>query len=238
MLFLYRLFSIADEKEQEDSTGLNRVKNVFKEREGLVMKKEQFIELGVSEELAAKCETASQDELKGFIPKTRFDEVNGEKKKLEESLKERDSQLESLKNSTSDVEGLKKQIEDLQAENKTKDDNYKAEIQQLKVNAAVESALHSANAKNVVAVKALLKDLDKAVVGEDGTIAGLADQIKALQKTDSYLFETKEAGAAKLKGAEAGHSGDDGGEPGKPDTSKMTYSEMVKYLDANPGTKL
>ena len=51
------------------------------------MKKEQFVELGVDEEIAAKCEAASQDELKGFIQKTRFDEVNNEKKKLEAQLR-------------------------------------------------------------------------------------------------------------------------------------------------------
>jgi len=39
------------------------------------MKKEEFVKLGVEEELAAKLETASQDELKGYIPKARFDEV-------------------------------------------------------------------------------------------------------------------------------------------------------------------
>ena len=51
------------------------------------MKKEQFIELGLEEEMAIKCEKASQEELKGFIPKARFDEVNNEKKKLKVSVK-------------------------------------------------------------------------------------------------------------------------------------------------------
>ena len=43
------------------------------------MKKEDFVKLGMDEELAAKCEAASLEELKGFIPKSRFDEVNNAK---------------------------------------------------------------------------------------------------------------------------------------------------------------
>ena len=40
------------------------------------MKKEEFVALGISEELAKKAADASAEELKGFVPKTRFDEVD------------------------------------------------------------------------------------------------------------------------------------------------------------------
>ena len=203
------------------------------------MKKEEFVKLGVDEELAKKCESASQEELKAFIPKARFDELNNEKKKLELDVRDRDSQLETLKNSTGDVEAMKKQIADLQEENKTKDEAHAAEVKQLKIEAAVEAALTGAKAKNTTAVKALLKDLDKAELQEDGTIKGLSDQIAALQKSDSYLFEAKDS-KKKMKGAEPGDGtdNDEGGNDGKVDTSKMTYSEMVAYLAENPDAKI
>ena len=197
------------------------------------MKKEEFVKLGIDEETAKKLETASLEELKGYIPKTRFDEINDEKKRLQDDLKDRDKQLETLKNSTGDVEAMKKQIETLQADNKAKDEKHQAEIKQLKIDNAVETALGEAKAKNKIAVKALLKDLDKAELGEDGLIKGLADQIKALQKSDSYLFE--QTSTRKVKGAEPGESGD--GEQ-KVDTSKMTYTEMVAYLAENPDAKI
>lgn len=55
------------------------------------------MKLGIDEETAKKCEAASQEELKGFIPKTRFDEVNNEKKKLELDLRDRDgTELEDI----------------------------------------------------------------------------------------------------------------------------------------------
>lgn len=195
------------------------------------MKKEEFVKLGIDEETAKKLESASLEELKGYIPKVRFDEVNNEKKRLESDIKERDGQLEKLKNSTGDIEALKTQIADLQKANKEKDDAHQAEIKQLKIDNAIDAALTGAKAKNNVAVKALLKDLDKAELNEDGTIKGLAKQIEALRKSDSYLFEANES--KKIKGAKYAESGNDEGD-GKVDTSKMTYSELAAYLAENP----
>lgn len=201
------------------------------------MKKEDFVKLGIDEETAKKCEIASQEELKGFIPKVRFDEVNNEKKKLELDLRDRDGQLETLKNSTGDVEAMKKQIATLQADNKAKDDAHAAEIKKMKVDAAVDAALTGAKAKNNTAVKALLKDLDKAELAEDGTIKGLAEQIEALQKSDAYLFDTTTKKQTQVKGAKPGESGNEDGDHGV-DTSKMTYSELAAYMAEHPDAKI
>lgn len=198
------------------------------------MKKEEFVKLGIDEELAKKCEEASQEELKGFIPKSRFDEVNNEKKRLELDVRDRDGQLETLKNASGDVEELKKQIETLQAENKEKDEAHAAEIKQMKIDAAIETALTGANSKNNTAVKALLKDIDKAELLEDGTIKGLAEQIKSLQESDSYLFGT---GKTAVKGARPGEAGDGGGKGGV-DISKMSYDELTAYMEANPDAQI
>lgn len=199
------------------------------------MKKEDFTALGIDESAAEKCAAASAEELKGFIPKARFDEVNNEKKALEKTLSERDEQLETLKKSTGNVEEMKKQIADLQAENKTKDEAHAAEIKKLKIDAAVDAALMGAKAKNSTAVKALLKDLDKAEFADDGTIKGLADQIAALQKSDDYLFEAMES--TKFKGAKPGESGNEPGDKSV-DTSKMTYSELAAYMAEHPNAKI
>ena len=200
------------------------------------MKKEDFVKLGIDEETAKKCEAASQEELKGFIPKARFDEVNTAKNTAEALVKERDNQLETLKNSTGDVEAMKKQIETLQADNKAKDEAHAAEIKQLKVDSAIDAALGNAKAKNKIAVKALLKDMDKAELDADGTIKGLAEQIEALQKSDSYLFDAKDS-KKQVKGAAPGESGNEDGDKGV-DTSKMSYSELAAYLAENPDAKI
>lgn len=199
------------------------------------MRKEDFIALGISEDLAKKCADASAEELKGFIPKARFDEVNTEKKNLETAVSDRDKQLETLKNSSGDIESLKKQIAELQNTNAEQIKQHTAEVKQLKTDAAIDAALSAAKAKNNAAARALLKDLDKAEIAEDGTIKGLSEQIRELKKANAWLFD----GDAKpvIKGAVPGESGVDDGDQ-KVDTSKMTYSEMCDYLAKNPGVNL
>ncbi len=171
-----------------------------------------------------------------------IESAKGDKESLEkeiESLKgqvsDRDKQLETLKKSTGDVDELKKQIETLQGENKAKD----AEYHQLKVNAAVDKALSAAKAKNTIAVKALLKDLDKAEFADDGTIKGLADQISALQKGDDtkFLFDVETKKGASIKGATPAASGDDKPEGiTKEQFQKMTYRERVKLFETDRET--
>lgn len=203
------------------------------------MKKEDFIKLGFSEEDAKKAADASAEELKSYIPKARFDEVNNDKKKLELDVRDRDSQLETLKNSTGDVEAMKKQIADLQAENKTKDETHAAEMKQLKVDAAVSAALSAAKAKNEKAVKALLElDPEKIELLDDGSIKGLDDQIKKLTESDDtkFLFDTSTK-KTQMKGAKPGETGKEDPDT-KVDVSKMSYEELAAYMEANPDAEI
>ena len=63
------------------------------------MKKEEFTALGISEELAAKAEAASQKELEGYAAKEQLDTANAENKTLKQSVADRDKQLEELRKS-------------------------------------------------------------------------------------------------------------------------------------------
>ena len=197
------------------------------------MKKEDFVKLGISEELAAKAETASQDELKGYIPKARFDEVNNEKKRLELDLRDRDGQLEALKNSTGDVEALKKQIADLQKANTEATEAHAKEIRQLQRDAVDTELLAGANAKNHKAVLALLEAVDDAVDLE-GYKTERSKQVEAIKKSDAYLFEAM--ASAKIKGATPGQSGNDDGEKSmsKEQFRKMTPAERHSFSITNP----
>ena len=82
---------------------------------------------------------------------------------LEGEIKSRDKQLEEVKKSAGDNEDLKKQIEELQGTNKTTKAEYESKIKQMQVDGAVKDALTKSGAKNITAVKALLKDLDKEI---------------------------------------------------------------------------
>lgn len=215
-------------KNKTKRTGLNQVKNDF---EGIVfdMRKEDLVKMGLDEETAKKVAEASMEELKNFIPKVRFDEVNAEKKNLETAKNTLEGQLETLKNSTGDIESMRNQIATLQAENKTKDEAHAAEIKQLKIDAAVDKALSDAKAKNPKAVKALL-DLEKAELADDGAVKGLDAMIKTLTEADDskFLFDTDatQNKNPKLKGVIPGQNKD--GIPGVSSEFETRLAEARK----------
>ena len=206
------------------------------------MKRKFLEDMGLEKEQVDKIlDENSQDigKAKGDSEKIQkdLDAANAEVESLKGQISDRDKQLETLKNSTGDVEGMKQEIAKLQADNKAKDDAHAAEIKQLKIDAAIDSALTGAKAKNNTAVKALLKDLDKAELAEDGTIKGLAEQIEALQKSDAYLFDITTKKKTQVKGAKPGESGNDDGDH-EVDTSKMTYSELAAYMAEHPDAEI
>ena len=212
------------------------------ERMVLNMKRKFLEDMGLEKEQVDKIlDENSQDigKAKGDSEKIQkdLDAANAEVESLKGQISDRDKQLETLKNSTGDVEGMKQEIAKLQADNKAKEDAHAAEIKQLKIDAAIDSALTGAKAKNNTAVKALLKDLDKAELADDGTIKGLAEQIEALQKSDAYLFDTTTKKKTQVKGAKPGESGNDDGDH-EVDTSKMTYSELAAYMAEHPDAEI
>lgn len=147
---------------------------------------------------------------KNFVSKVDFNQVNTAKKKAEEDVEARDQQLEDLKKSTGDVESLKQQISDLQNKNTADKQAHEAELAQLRLDNAVESALVTAGAKNVTAAKALLADfLKDAKVADDGTVKGLTAEIETLAKADgtAFMFDTVGAQQPGFKGMTPGNPG-------------------------------
>lgn len=154
------------------------------------MNLEQAKTLGLNDEDAKKVAEASANELKGYIPKSRFDEVNTTKKQLENDIKDRDRQLENLKKSAGDNEELKKQIETLQAENKTTKEKYEADLKELQITNAIKLAI--ADKAQDVDLVAGLFDKSKLILGDDGKVTGLEEQLKGIQESKAFLFKTEE----------------------------------------------
>lgn len=183
------------------------------------MNKEELLKLGLTEEQAEKVLSVNTEQLKGFIPKARFDEVNNAKKQAEKDLSDRDKQLETLKNSTGDVETLKQTIETLQNENKAAMDKYNAELAEIKLAGAVDTALLGADALNVKAVKALL-DMSKIKMDGD-VLLGINEQIESLKKAEDskMLFKAVEVGKQKgpnFAGVKPGEGNTGNGESNAP----------------------
>lgn len=199
------------------------------------MKKEDFLKLGADAALAEKCAAASAEELRGFIPKTRFDEVNGERKLLEQRLSENEDATQKLQSFSETIEKLKAEIKALKRENAEMTEAHAAELYRFKVSAAADRALASAGAKNLTAVKALIKGLDNARLDRNGCVAGLDEQIEALKSSDGYLFFSEKSSKPTVRGAVPGESGDD---VPTADISGLTYTQLAAYLEKNPDAKL
>lgn len=174
---------------------------------------------------------------RNFVSRADFNTQGAEKKALADAVKERDGQLEALNASTGDIGALKEQIATLQKDNATAEKAHEAEIKRLRIETAVDLALSAARAKNVKAVKALL-DLEKAELAEDGTVKGLAEQIKKLTEApdSGFLFEASES-RRSLQGFKPGEKSDVVPYGGKA-PSEMSYDELCAYLADNPDAKL
>lgn len=196
------------------------------------MKKEELMKLdGMTDALAVAVLNLAKGDTEGMIPKARLDEVIKERDNARKEHADVLKELGALQKETGDVTDLRDKIKSLEDAAKDAQKEHDAEIHALKVDNAVNSALLGEKALNVKAVKALL-NLDKAELDEDGTVKGLADQIKTLKTADDSKFLFGSSSPA-LKGAKAGESGDDDGNH-QVDTSKMTYSELAAYMAEHP----
>ena len=190
------------------------------------MTKEQLIEMGLTEEQADKVLAAHKEELKGYIPKARFDEVNDAKKDLENQLKDRDNQLKELQGKVKGNEELEKTIKELQEANKATKEQYEAKIKDMTITAAIQSKLTDAKYPDLLLTKF---DRSKLSIAEDGTVLGIDEQLTALKEQYKDLFKPD------LKGREPNNIG--GTPPGvKNPWSKEHFNltEQGRILRENP----
>ncbi|MGN1013830.1 MAG: phage scaffolding protein [Butyricicoccus sp.] len=112
--------------------------------------------------------------------------------------------------------------------NAQKDKDHAAELKQLRMNTAVDQALDKANAMNKTAVQPFLKAfLEKAELADDGTIAGLDEEIQRLAAAEDtgFLFrtETQTPAATTISGAAPSNV------PTKaPDTKSSSYEARLQ----------
>lgn len=208
------------------------------------MTRKQLEDLGLTKEQADSVMKINGDDIENAkgTAATEIKNLQTEVDGMKTQVGDRDKQLETLKASAGDNADLKKQIEDLQTENATAKANHESELNQLKIDFAVEKALTGAKAKNIKAVKALL-ELDDAKLDKDGNVKGLAEQIEKLTSGDDtkFLFEAQKQTKQQqnFKGFQPGASGEQKpGEGEKVDFSKMSYDELTAYMEANPDAQI
>ena len=162
-----------------------------------------------------------------YVPKSRFNEVNEEKKTLTATVTERDKQLEALKKSTGDAEKLKAEIKSLQDANKKAKEEADSAMKNLRISDAIKMAIAS-DAQDVDIVSGLV-DKEKLILGEDGKITGLKEQVEALKKNKPFLFK-----AAGPKPGYHPNAGEGGGNTNPFAKETFNLTEQGKLFRENP----
>ena len=156
--------------------------------------REKLLKIGLSNEQMEKIialHGADIEELKAKsdeLINSKTEELKKANESLQSQIAERDKDLKTLKKQAGDNEELTNQFKELQSKYKQDTDNLTKELEQTKLNSAVDSALSKAKVRNSKAAKALL-NMDDVKLNDKGEVEGLDDQISSLQKTDGYLFD-------------------------------------------------
>ena len=181
------------------------------------MKKEELVAKGLSEEHAQIAVDAWNEAVKGFVPKERFDEVNGK-------LKEANTTIDTLKKSNADNGELQRQVKE-----------YKEKVTILEATAA--------NTRKEYALKDKLKEagvvdadyiiykqggIDKFTFDKEGNPVGIDDVVKPLKESSPHLFKTEPGADYKPAGG--------GTPPSKNPFAKDSFNltEQGKLLRENP----
>lgn len=157
------------------------------------MKKEAWLDMGLTEEQAAQAAAAVAEELRGFIPKSRFDEVLEERNALRAACEQERARLAAVEDAAAEREDLARQVAELQAEAVRQRDAHAAQLQTMAVDNALRLALADAHDP---ALAAGLIDRTALLPADDGSIDGLEEQVRALREAKPFLFRETGAGIA------------------------------------------
>ena len=187
------------------------------------MTKEQFEALGIEKSLAEKAAKESKKELEGYVVKDTYDQTEQQRKQLETSVNDYKTQLEALKTSAGDNAALTQQIADFQEQIKQKDLEHQKEITDLKLTNAIKMAI-AASAQDSDLVAGLV-DRTKLILGDDGKVTGLDEQVKTLKESKPFLFKAEQKSDGKKGFFPIGPKNGDGAD-GKGD-GRLSMKEVI-----------
>ncbi|WFR57284.1 phage scaffolding protein [Anaerocolumna sp. AGMB13025] len=149
------------------------------------MKKEQFIKLGFTEEMAEKAVDILKEELKGYIPKSRFDQVNDVKKELERKLATLEVQRKEQNASKLTHQELEKIIRDILSTNAAIKAEQEAKMKDLLKELAIRHTLGKFQYTDLLIG---MFDKSRLSVAEDGTVTGIKEQLEEIKTSYEGLF--------------------------------------------------
>lgn len=156
---------------------------------------------------------------KNAVPKETFNDVNSQ-------LKTANSTITDLKAANLDNETLQKTITDHETALADQKTAYETKVKDLLISGAVEKALLSSKAKHSDLLTGKI-DREKLIIGEDGKIIGIDEQITSLKENYKDLFESK------LSGNPPENNGNGAGAVTKDQFQKMGYKERTELFSTN-----
>ena len=177
-VLFYCLSGTAGVKERGRSVTGNDVK----QRKERIMDKEALKALGLMDEQVAKIH---EDYGKNYVTKAQFNERAGELKHEKEEREKTAKALDDLKKQHESDADFQKQIAELQKAAKDREAEYAKQVEQMKLDSAIDKALTGAKVRNTKAARALL-DMADAKLNDKGEVEGLSAKIEALKKSDGW----------------------------------------------------
>lgn len=150
------------------------------------MKRETLKDMGLTAEQVDKIMELNGVDIEKA--KGKANELATENTELKAQLKKRDDDLVELRKSVKDNETLSADFKALQEKYKNDRADLEKQVAQVKLTSALDMGLSGAKVRNAKAIKGLL-DMDAIKLDDAGQLTGLADQLKAIRKSDPYLFD-------------------------------------------------
>lgn len=151
------------------------------------MNKKDLSNLGIEDEdIAQKIIVLHGKDIEKL--KTDVESRDGELKTLQSQIEEATKTIEGFKEM--DIEGVKQKAEEWKTKAEQIEKEAAVEMQKLKFEHTLESALANSKARNTKTVKALLNLDDLKMSEETGNIIGLDEQLQKITEEHDYLFES------------------------------------------------
>jgi len=149
------------------------------------MKKEQFLKLGFTDEMAQKAMDIIREELKGYIPKSRFDQVNEVKKDLEKRLSSLEARIEEADSIMFTHQELEKILQDFWRNSSALKKEQEEMMKDVLIRTVVRTKVVNAGYADLLTGKL---DKSKLTVTPDGTLTGIEEQLAEMQKVYEGMF--------------------------------------------------
>ena len=150
------------------------------------MKRKFLEDLGLEKEVIDKIMAENGADIEAEKAKTL--EATTKLEDINKQLETANDTIKDLKKSNSDNEELQNKVKTYEEDIKTQKADYEAKIRNLTLDAAIEKALTGAKAKHTDLISTKI-DKEKLIIGEDGKISGLDEQLTGLKETYKDLFE-------------------------------------------------